>query len=170
MTEHFGDILKAFADRERRNAGDLAKLTDLPKQTIVSWLDDRVKSPRNERDVINIAAALHLNETEANRLLQSAEHRTITQMLDSGLAEQGEAWRNLLRPWLIAREKKPANLAETPSHPAPFQVPPDVRHFIGRSDLITALKMELPKGGKSVSYGAWAAWAKPPWEPGWAGL
>jgi hypothetical protein len=54
--------------------GLLAKLSGIPKATIVNWLEGRVLRPRRWQDVIAVADALRLDETRVGELLAASRH------------------------------------------------------------------------------------------------
>lgn len=153
MKEHFGDVLRIFVEREGRTAGQLEKLTQVPKQTIVSWLEGRVKHPRSWSDIVRVAAALHLNESETNRLLGVSRHGTIQELTDKAQSEQDDAALSLLSPWQKPPTDKPISSEPSPLL-QPFLAPPNISGFVGRDDLIQNLtEVVLQDGQICVLYG-----------------
>ena len=107
----FADLLNQYVDRSGYTPGQLSKLTDIPKATIVNWLEYRVKRPRSWRDLVKLLAVLHTSEPEATQVLQSAGHPSIEEL--SALARE-EQDRDLLSPWADEIRKR--------REEAPFQI------------------------------------------------
>ncbi|MEM7802998.1 MAG: helix-turn-helix transcriptional regulator, partial [Chloroflexota bacterium] len=76
---HFGDVLQAFMKSKKRSDGKLAELSGVPKHTIVSWRQGRTKRPKYADQIFLVAKALELDEEEANQLLASARHTTLSE-------------------------------------------------------------------------------------------
>lgn len=78
-TPLFADLLREYMQRMPYNCtpGLLAKLSEVPKGTIVNWLEGLVARPRRWQDVLRIAAALRLNEPDTNALLKAAGHSDV---------------------------------------------------------------------------------------------
>jgi hypothetical protein len=51
----------------------MAQLSNVPKRTIINWLDGTVKRPRHWQSVVRVAAALRLSQTQTDELLIAAE-------------------------------------------------------------------------------------------------
>ena len=77
--------LRKFVKRSGYTAGQLAKLSGLPKPTIVNWVEGRVRRPRGVDDLLRLTAVLHLTTSEASELLQSAGHPPIDELRKSAL-------------------------------------------------------------------------------------
>ncbi len=146
MAEHFGDVLKEYVEQAGQSAGRLAKLTGIPRHTIVSWLEGRVKRPRNRQDIVKLAATLRLFKGEADRLLQAASHPSISELIATAMAEQDEEELSLISHWLKLREERKdistANVAEVSSVP-PFQALPNITNFVGRQKILAEVKSRL---------------------------
>lgn len=100
MREHFGDVLNGYVNRVALTAGRLSKLTGLSASTIESWLEGRVRSPRNWQDIVAVAAALRLNENEVSRLLLAAGCLTVAQLGEQAAEEGNQSSLKQLAPWL----------------------------------------------------------------------
>ena len=70
----FGETLRALMRRPTYDVtpGLLAKLSGVPKGTIVNWLNGRVASPRTSSVVDDVCDALRLRDDEARLLYTSA--------------------------------------------------------------------------------------------------
>ncbi len=130
-------VLKQFLHAKKRTLGKLAELTQqvdaraekqnvamkfrgVPKRTLGHWYNGDAKRPRAWEELVLVATALDLNETETNELLLSAKHRALAELR----ANETRADRlALLARW---------------DSDAPFQLGPDLKFFAGR-------KMELAK-------------------------
>lgn len=82
MQEHFGDVFNEYMKAQRRNPGQLAKLTGIPRQTIISWKNGTVKRPQRILDILRLAQALHLDRSQVNRLLRAANHEPVEQLAE----------------------------------------------------------------------------------------
>lgn len=51
----------------------MAQLSNVPKRTIINWLDGTVKRPRHWQSVVRVAAALRLSQAQTDELLVAAE-------------------------------------------------------------------------------------------------
>jgi tetratricopeptide (TPR) repeat protein/transcriptional regulator with XRE-family HTH domain len=119
----------------------IARLTGVPRETIVNWLRGTVKKPRNWRNLAQVARVLHLNETEASELLQSAGYPSIEELLkQAGDCEDHGA----LSPWADAVRQR--------LNQAPFQAIADFPHFVGRQRELQALKEALLNGDQVMLY------------------
>jgi len=70
----FGETLRILMHRPTYDVtpGLLAKLSSVPKGTIVNWLDGRVASPRTSSVIDDVCDALRLSDGEARLLYASA--------------------------------------------------------------------------------------------------
>ncbi len=87
---HLSDVLNRYVSRAGYTAGQLARLSGIPKATIVNWLEGRVKRPRGSEDLLKLAAILHLEEGEATELLQSAGHPSIAEFREQARQDDAE--------------------------------------------------------------------------------
>ncbi len=140
---HLSDVLNRYVSRAGYTAGQLARLSGIPKATIVNWLEGRVKRPRGSEDLLKLAAILHLEEGEATELLQSAGHPSIAEFREQARQDDG-ALSALLTPWKESEQSRPAHV--------PFQAIPDLPHFVGREQLIAELSSALLAGEQGGIY------------------
>ncbi len=128
---HFADTLGFYVQRSAYTAGQLAHLSGVPKMTIVHWLEGRVSRPRSWQPLIQLLAALRLNETEANEVLRAAGQGVIRQLRGQVV---GTADEKFLEYW---------SLGETRPQRTPFQVIADAPLFVGREGLLVELEVAL---------------------------
>ncbi|CAG0927029.1 Regulatory protein AfsR [Thermoflexales bacterium] len=128
----FAETLAYYVAQCGYTYGQLARLSGLPKRTIAHWLEGIVKRPRDWRDLIKLATALHLDEAAATRLLHSAQHVGVAQLLAQA---DNERDRLLLAPW--------AEIVQRRLEQSPFQALADLPYFVGRDHEIQALKQVL---------------------------
>lgn len=140
---HLSDVLNRYVSRTGYTAGQLARLSGIPKATIVNWLEGRVKRPRGSEDLLKLAAILHLEEAEATELLQSAGHPSIAEFREQAQQEDGKL-AALLAPWKTSAQSRPAHI--------PFQAIPDPPHFVGREQLIAELSGAILAGEQGGIY------------------
>lgn len=133
-------MLGQFVQRAGYTPGQLARLTDVPKATIVNWLEGRVRRPRGSEDLVRLASVLHLTEGEATDLLQAAGHQPISEMVKRAREKGDGSLLSLLSPWMQANTPRPGR--------TPFQAIADLPHFVGRenflNDIQTALLSDKP--------------------------
>ena len=84
MNEHFGDVLAEQLITYHRTCDQIAKITDLPRQTLISWKDGRVKKPRSWEDIIEVGKAIPLSWSELDRLLLAAKHHKLEELIARG--------------------------------------------------------------------------------------
>jgi hypothetical protein len=68
--------------------GLLAKLSGIPKATIVNWLEGRVLRPRRWQDVVAVADALRLDESGVSELLDSSEQPGLAKLIESANSDE----------------------------------------------------------------------------------
>ncbi|MCB9151338.1 MAG: tetratricopeptide repeat protein [Caldilineaceae bacterium] len=145
LPTHFGDLLYHFAQRELRSAGQLAEITELPLKTIQSWLEGRVKRPRDWKGILSIAAALNLTRQEVGLLLKAANHRGIEEIESLVRASQEKQMLDLIVRWERGTDEPSAN-----DHPvsvgAVFQAVPAPAQIHGRDTEFAQLKKALLSG------------------------
>lgn len=124
----FDDVLREFVAMRELSDGRLAKLSGLPKGTIKNWLKGVTKSPRHWQDIIRVADALLLDVVQVNALLEPTKHPSLADLW----TRADEADKALFKPW--------AKQLQSPAPTAPFQVPPDIAYFVGRTDEIEAIQ------------------------------
>lgn len=130
MGSTFAELLDHFMGRREYSAGQLSALAHIPKRTIANWREGRVSRPRAWRDLVRVAAALRLSEREANELLEAATQPPIAE-LRALATNPGD--RDLFGSW-----PEVVN--------APFQAPPNLPYFVGRSALLEEIKHVLLNG------------------------
>ncbi len=137
MTQNLflADVLARHVIRTGYTTGQLARLTGVPKATIVNWLEGRVSRPRSYADLLQLAAAMRLDEGEASELLMAAGHPSLAELRSHATQQDDVQLWTLLAPWL---EPAPAQTRQ-----APFQVIPDLPHFVGRESLIKEISALL---------------------------
>lgn len=134
MRDELMDVLGRFTQRLHYSAGQVAALSGVPRRTVMNWLSGRVRQPHNWRRLVQVAAALRLNEMETSELLQSAGHASVARLRREATAVSDQ---HLLAPWPIAAD-------------APFQPISDLPYFVGREDLLTQLQAAV-QNGRSIT-------------------
>lgn len=129
MENEWMDALDHYITERRYSSGQVAELSGIPQRTIINWRNGRVRKPQRWQDVVKIAAALGLNQTETNELLQAARHQTLLTLRRQATRETDKV---LLSPWPITE--------------APFQAIADLPYFVGRDIEIQAIEDTLRKG------------------------
>ncbi|MCP5094877.1 MAG: tetratricopeptide repeat protein [Chloroflexi bacterium] len=138
------DVLGQYVTRSGYTPGQLAKLSGIPKPTIVNWLEGRVRKPRGVNDLLRLTAVLHLQESEASNLLQSAGHPAIPELRQSAIQTGNNKQVKLLAQW--AEQPQPQ------AKQAPFQAMADLPYFVGRETELTTLKQALMQAEHSTLY------------------
>lgn len=135
----FSELLHLYVDRMAYSAGQLARLSGIPKPTILSWLDGRVKRPRAHDDLLKLAEALNLGVVEVNTLMAAAGHTGIA------VGENGDGKQPLQLRSVQAFPSTQASLD------APFQAIPDLPTFVGREQVIHDIeKLFLSRQSPSI--------------------
>lgn len=128
----FAALLGRYVGQRGYSYGQLARLSGLPKRTIAHWLEGIVARPRDWRDLLRLAAALHLDEADTTRLLQAAGHAGLAHLLAQ---VEGEADGALLAPWAEGLRRQWEH--------SPFQAVADLPHFVGRQRQMEAIQQTL---------------------------
>ncbi|MCA9932406.1 MAG: tetratricopeptide repeat protein [Ardenticatenaceae bacterium] len=131
---HFADVLGKFVSASGYTTGQLAKLTGIPKPTIVNWLEGRVKRPRGYNDLLRLTAVLHLNQSQADQVLIAAGHPPIADL--HSLVNDNPELLTLLKPWPIAKNAPAVSST-------PFQAMSDLPTFVGRESELDILRHAL---------------------------
>jgi tetratricopeptide (TPR) repeat protein len=119
---HLSDLLQQHVKRAYHTPGQLARLTGLPKATIVNWLEGRVSKPRHRDDMLKLASALHLNAQQVSELLRAAGYLVaLPPPSEDGGTPQGQQCSSVVPP-------------------APFQVIADLPYFVGRSRYLSQIE------------------------------
>lgn len=113
----FADTLQQFVSRSSYTAGQLARLTGIPKPTILSWLDGRVKHPRSYFDLVKMAEALRLSPVEVGQLLTAAGFNEAAARIQQ------------------SAQNHDTTAAKTAVSSPPFQAIPALPYFVGRQQL-----------------------------------
>lgn len=129
------DLLAKYVTRSTYKPAQLAKLSGIPKPTIVNWLTGRVKKPRVWQDLLKLAAVLHLSAAEASELLVTTGHPPLDELLT---LYDKEPHHTLLAPWLDTIQQNQAKV--------PFQAIPDLPYFVGREEELQSIKDVLLNG------------------------
>ncbi len=137
MSEPLADVLGRYLQQADCSTRRLSRLSGVPLRTIENWLNGRIHRPRTWQNIVQIAAALHLTDTEANLLLHAAGHPAIPELRQKGAAN-GDL--HLLRHW-----------AALPT-PAPFQTIADLPYFTGRTALLQSIQAAVLAHKPGVIY------------------
>lgn len=135
-SDWFSDVLKLYNQRTGFTLAQLSRLSGIPKPTLANWISGRVRKPRQRSDVVRLAKALHLEDSEIIELLKAAGHAPIN-----------EEWNKQNQyeptPELIQFEEKEGHV--------PFQAIADLPYFVGREAELEALKeVLLDRHGSSI--------------------
>lgn len=135
----FADLFVQRVARSGYTPGQLGKLANLPKATLVNWLEGRVKHPRLIEDLLKVMTVLRLSEAEANQLLQAAGHPRLTELRSLAQSLPNPSLLELLNQW-----KQPVTEQEMGKPiPPPFQAIPDLPYFVGRERLLGEIRTAL---------------------------
>lgn len=136
----FSETLRQLVDASGYTPGQLAQLANLPKTTIVNWLNGRVIRPRHGDPLLQLGRALRLTSAEMDRLLTAAQHPSLHEFI----SQLDDTIRHTLpEQWL-------APTVNTP--PVPFQAPPNIPYFVGRETLLTELQQALQQETHQTIY------------------
>ncbi len=139
------DLLTQFIKRSGYTPGQLERLSGVPKPTIVNWMEGRVRRPRTLNDLVRLTAVLHLTETEASQLLQSAGHPAIAELRRDLQQAPDETLSRLIAHW-------GGTAVATPENTAPFQAMAHLPYFVGREAELEKLKAVLLAGEHAAVY------------------
>ncbi|MCB8944036.1 MAG: tetratricopeptide repeat protein [Ardenticatenaceae bacterium] len=130
QNQTFAELLASHIQHDGRHVRQLAQaittlfgsVHQVPHNTISRWLRGTVRKPRNWPDIVKLAAALQLAPDDLHQILYSAGYDG---------------------PSLLAAEPPIDGLFDfwqRPSRrPVPFQAPPQLPAFIGRTELVAQL-------------------------------
>lgn len=107
----------------------LAKRANIPRGTVRNWCKGLVARPRHWRRLVQAAAAMRLDEAQANELLRVAGHPSLARLNTQAKTVSDQ---KLLSFW-----------ANKTSTTAVFQAIPDLPYFVGREEEVAALKTHL---------------------------
>ncbi|KAA3660933.1 MAG: hypothetical protein DWQ04_18005 [Chloroflexi bacterium] len=146
MSKHnpfqLADSLGKFVKRSGYTAGQLAKLSGIPKPTIVNWMEGRVRRPRGVEDLLRLTAVLHLTSSETSTLLESAGHPAVNELRESAVQTGNDSLLSLLSRWENEQPKKKTAV--------PFQAMADLPYFVGRDQELSMLKGALQSGDHTM--------------------
>lgn len=131
----FVHLLRQFVDRSGYNTCQIARLSGIPRRTIANWLEGAVQKPRTWQDVVKVAGALRLPQSELNQLLDATGFPLLARLKKQA---QNETERVLLTPWLEEQG--------LPDKLVPFQAIPDLPTFVGRERTLQVLQEWLLTG------------------------
>jgi formylglycine-generating enzyme required for sulfatase activity len=77
----FSALLRQQIQTSLYSYGQLARLSGVPKRTIVNWLDGTVRHPRQWQSVVRVAAALRQTFEQTNELLAAADLPTLQSLI-----------------------------------------------------------------------------------------
>jgi predicted NACHT family NTPase len=77
----FSALLRQQIQASLYSYGQLARLSGVPKRTIVNWLDGTVRHPRQWQSVVRVAAALRQTFEQTNELLVAADLPTLQSLI-----------------------------------------------------------------------------------------
>jgi tetratricopeptide (TPR) repeat protein len=129
------DVLGEFVHRSGYTPGQLARLSGIPKPTIVNWLVGRVRRPRLPHDLLRLAAVLHLSHAETDALLLAAEHPALVDLRANASQSADPELLALAANWSNDRRETAARV--------PFQAMADLPTFVGREEELNALRQAL---------------------------
>lgn len=110
----FSDVLQRYVNRSAYTAGQLSRLSGIPKTTIASWLNGQVQKPQSAEGLAQLANILHLSQKETASLLQAAGHS----------------------PRFVTRQM-------AVDHSAPFQAVPKLPYFSGRQQIMKEIEAAI---------------------------
>lgn len=137
----FADRLNHCVERSAYTPGQLSTLSDIPKSTIVNWLQGRVARPRDWQAVVRLLRVLHLSEREADEVLRAAGQPVLAEL--QRLATEEE--RELLVQWQLPIRHVLRSV--------PFQAIPNPSHFVGREEEVKQLAEWLQAGELCIVQG-----------------
>jgi tetratricopeptide (TPR) repeat protein len=144
LPNQLADVLGEFVNRSGYTPGQLARLSGIPKPTIVNWLVGRVRHPRIPHDLLHLAAVLHLTHPELDTLLLAAEHPNLAELAAHANQTADKQLLELANQWLVARRE--------PVTHTPFQALADLPTFVGREQEIERLRQALTSGEHRTLY------------------
>jgi hypothetical protein len=100
-------------------ADRLAEASGIPRQTIVGWRS-KGKHPRQWKDVLKVAAALSLSDSQVDELLQAAKHPPLEKLLRSSFDEEAKGflarWADAVNQRQEASTERIATVSVAESH------------------------------------------------------
>lgn len=82
VSDILANILRSYIERSGLRTSDIARLANVPKQSIENWLNGIVRQPQQQQwsNFVRIATALHLNHADTNALLQAAHLKEVEEI------------------------------------------------------------------------------------------
>lgn len=135
--QSFAALLETFIRRDGRRVRQLTQAVinefgaseQIPHNTISRWLRGEVNKPRNWSDITKLAAVLRLSQDELDQLLAAAGHSASSTLRQSNLPEPVP---RLFAAW------QPQDADRVP-----FQAPPRLATFVGRTEVVGQLSRYL---------------------------
>jgi tetratricopeptide (TPR) repeat protein len=140
-TEGFGEVLRHFIGEYGIKLTYLSEQTDISIDTIKNWLYGKAGAPRDWQTVVKLAIGMRLNLAESTRLLKSADYGSIL-----------ELWAEVTNPADKALLSYWAEEIRLQQAKAPFLPPDDLSYFVGREEVIEALRKALLAGHHTLLY------------------
>jgi transcriptional regulator with XRE-family HTH domain len=137
--ETFASLLKRLKEGAGFSSEALAEAADLPSDTVDNWLKGKAQRPRNWRDLLKLANALHLSAADTDALMRATNHPSLYRLQ---LAHPDEP---LLHGWLLATPDQPTS---EPTLVAPAPLDPAPRSPLPLLDGFTTLAQWLTANGK----------------------
>jgi len=149
--ESFKELLIKFAKRDGRGVRQLVRAGEelfgegngIPHNTLARWLRPNTNNkskkklkPRSWEYIVKISCVLRLTESEANRLLLSAEHPPVHKLKQQIQQEDNQNSQALWHIWENTYSKARIKIA-------PFQADPDLTTFVGRKTELCELRKAL---------------------------
>lgn len=135
--QSFAALLETFIRRDGRRVRQLTQAVlnefgaseQIPHNTISRWLRGEVSKPRNWSDITKLAAVLRLSQDELDQLLAAAGHSASSTLRQSNLPESVPSLFSAWQPQDADR--------------VPFQAPPRLATFVGRTEVVGQLSRYL---------------------------
>lgn len=151
-------VLERYLRPSGYTPGRLAQLTDVPKATIVNWLEDRVRKPQTWEGLVRVAAALSLSASQTTELLRAGGQPAVHELLRHVGYERDRA---LLALWDEpgARDQAPGRAGPAPPRlslpldalPEPAPLPSASRMPLHRNPLFVSRAGELQRIARAVA-------------------
>ncbi|MEM7539429.1 MAG: NB-ARC domain-containing protein [Chloroflexota bacterium] len=129
----FADLLEDFRARADLSFGRLAKLSDMPRATIVSWENGASKRPQQWQGIVKVASALELSKEEASQLLRAAHHLSIDELYSLQLIGEDQA---LLKRWVSLGTPLPDEVSSDSASPS--------QHYISHQEEVSPQTIDAP--------------------------
>lgn len=143
----FSQLLEMFFSWGGYTTTKVARLSGVPKTTLDTWLAGGTKRPRNGQQIVELCRALELTESDANRLLNSAGHKTIREFHEVALKKNNTKLIDLVGYWLNA-------VVKSSEIDAPFLAPSRrIDQLFGRDKLVWQIEKVLQDGEYCVLHG-----------------